>query len=93
VLYTGQNLQLVLMSLEVGQYIGMETHMNNNLFFRFESGVSRCIIDNNEYHVVECDAIVVPAGAKHNVIITGTSGFKMYTIHGAPNHQDHILQK
>lgn len=93
VLYTGQNLQLVLMSLEVGQDIGMETHINNDQFFRFESGVGKCIVDNNEYHVVQGDAIVVPAGAKHNVINTGTTAFKMYTIYGPPNHQDHILRK
>ncbi|MEO6837426.1 MAG: cupin domain-containing protein [Ginsengibacter sp.] len=93
VLYTGQNLQLVLMSLEVGEEIGMETHINNDQFFRFESGMGRCIIDNNEYHVVEGDAILVPAGAKHNVINTGTTAFKMYTIYGPPNHQDHILRK
>ncbi len=93
VLYTGQNLQLVLMSLEVGEEIGMETHMNNDQFFRFESGVGKCIIDNNEYHVVEGDAIVVPAGAKHNVINTGTTAFKMYTIYGPPNHEDGTLRK
>lgn len=93
VLYTGQNLQLVLMSLEVGQDIGSEIHENNDQFFRFESGVGKCIIDNNEYHVGEGDAIVVPAGAEHNVINIGDTTFKMYTIYGPPNHQDGTLRK
>lgn len=93
VLYTGKNLQLVLMSLEVGEDIGMETHMNNDQFFRFESGVGKCIIDDNVYHVAEGDAIVVPAGAKHNVINTGTTAFKMYTIYGPPNHQDGTMRE
>jgi mannose-6-phosphate isomerase-like protein (cupin superfamily) len=93
VLYTGRNLQLVLMSLEVGEEIGMETHENNDQFFRFESGEGKCIIDNNDYHVAEGDAILVPAGAKHNVINTGTTAFKMYTIYGPPNHEDGTLRK
>ncbi|MEO5943263.1 MAG: cupin domain-containing protein [Ferruginibacter sp.] len=93
VLYTGRNLQLVLMSLEVGEEIGMETHENNDQFFRFESGEGKCIIDNNEYHVVDGDAILVPAGAKHNVVNTGAVAFKMYTIYGPPNHEDGTLRK
>jgi mannose-6-phosphate isomerase-like protein (cupin superfamily) len=93
VLYTAPNLQLVLMSLEVGEDIGAEIHQDNDQFFRFESGEGKCIIDNNEYHVAEGDAIVVPAGAEHNVINTGTTAFKMYTIYGPPNHQDGTLRK
>ena len=93
VLYTAQHLQLVLMCLQVGEEIGAETHLNNDQFFRFESGEGKCIIDNNEYHVAEGDAIVVPAGAKHNLINTGTTAFKMYTIYGPPNHQDGTLRK
>lgn len=93
VLYTAQHLQLVLMSLEVGEDIGAETHENNDQFFRFESGEGKCIIDNTEYHFAEGDAILVPAGAKHNIINTGSTAFKMYTIYGPPNHQDGTLRK
>jgi mannose-6-phosphate isomerase-like protein (cupin superfamily) len=93
VLYTAPNLQLVLMSLKEGEEIGEETHFNNDQFFRFEKGEGKCIIDNNEYHVADGDAILVPAGAKHNVINTGTEAFKMYTIYGPPNHHDGTLRK
>lgn len=93
VLYIGTNLQLVLMSLEAGEEIGSETHVNNDQFFRFESDEGKCIIDNNEYHVTKGDAIVVPAGAKHNVIKIGTTVLKMYTIYGPQNHKDGILRK
>jgi mannose-6-phosphate isomerase-like protein (cupin superfamily) len=93
VTYTGKHLQLVLMSLKVGEEIGLETHEHNDQFFRFESGTGKCIIDENEYAVMEGDAIVVPAGAKHNVINTGTTLFKMYTIYGPPNHQDGTIRK
>jgi mannose-6-phosphate isomerase-like protein (cupin superfamily) len=93
VLYTGKNLQLVLMSLKVGEEIGEEIHQNNDQFFRFESGAGKCTIDENIYHVKEGDVIVVPAGAKHNVINTSSKPFKMYTIYGPPNHQDKILRE
>jgi len=89
VLYTGKHLQLVLMSLEPGEDIGVETHSGNDQFFRFESGAGTCVIDGNEYSVGEGDVIVVPAGAKHNIINNGKSApFKMYTIYGPPNHQE-----
>ena len=71
----------------------METHLNHDQVFRFESGEGKCIIDNNEYHVVEDDASLVPVGTKHNVINTGTSAFKMYTIYSEPNHQDGRFRK
>jgi len=94
VLYTGEHLQLVLMSLEVGEDIGEETHPGTDQFFRFESGTGKCFIDNNEYPVAEGDVIVVPAGAKHNVINTGTSeALKMYTLYGPPNHKDGTLRR
>ena len=92
VLYTGGNLQLVLMSLKPGEEIGEEIHQTNDQFFRFESGSGKCTIDENNYHVTEGDVIVVPAGAKHNVINTGDEPFKMYTIYGPPNHQDGITR-
>ena len=92
VLYTGKNLQLVLMSLKGGEDIGEEVHKSNDQFFRFESGAGKCTIDENEYHVKEGDVIVVPAGAKHNVINTGIVVLKMYTIYGPPNHQDGTIR-
>lgn len=93
VLYTAKHMQLVLMSLNVGEEIGEETHHDNDQFFRFESGKGKCIIDGNEYDVKEGDAIVIPAGAKHNIINTDTStALKMYTIYSPPHHKDGIIR-
>lgn len=93
VLYTGKHLQLVLMSLKVGEDIGEETHPNNDQFFRFESGFGKCVIDGNEYKVKDGDVIVVPAGAKHNIINADTkTELKMYTLYGPPNHQDGTIR-
>ena len=92
VLYTGKHLQLVLMSLKPGEDIGEEIHSGNDQFFRFETGVGKCVIDKYEYAVTGGDVIVVPAGAKHNVINTDDeTELKMYTIYGPPNHHDGII--
>lgn len=88
VLYTGQHLQLVLMTLKAGEEIGEETHQNTDQLFRFESGFGKCIIDAAEYLVKTGDVVVVPSGAKHNVInIDSKTELKMYTIYGPPNHK------
>lgn len=93
VVYTGQHLQLVLMSLKVGEDIGEEVHKDTDQFFRFESGSGKCLIDGHEYRVKDGDVIVVPAGAKHNVINTNTEEeLKMYTIYAPPHHKDGIVR-
>lgn len=93
VLYTGKHLQLVLMNLKSGEDIGEETHPNTDQFFRFESGSGKCIIDGTEYLVKNGDAIVIPAGAKHNVINTDSqSELKMYTVYGPPNHKHDTIR-
>ena len=93
VLYTGKHLQLVLMSLKAGEEIGAEIHEQNDQFFRFESGTGKCVIDEHAYEVKAGDVVLVPAGAKHNIINTDSSAeLKMYTIYGPPNHQDKIVK-
>jgi mannose-6-phosphate isomerase-like protein (cupin superfamily) len=93
VLYTSKYSQLVLMSLLPEEEIGMETHEKNDQFFRFESGKGKCIIDGNEYEVTDGDAVIVPAGAKHNVInISDKEPLKLYTIYSPPNHEDGIIR-
>lgn len=93
VLYTAKHLQLVLMSLQPGEEIGEETHRENDQFFRFEGGSGKCIIDGNEYDLADGDVVVIPAGAKHNIINTGeTEALKMYTIYAPPHHKDGIIR-
>jgi len=93
VLYTGKHSQLVLMSLKPGEEIGEEIHAENDQFFRVEQGVGKCIIDGNEYKLEDGVAIVVPAGAKHNLInISQTEDLKLYTIYSPPHHKDKIVR-
>lgn len=93
VLYTGKHSQLVLMSLAPKEEIGMEVHPDNDQFFRFEEGEGKCIIDNNEYVVGNGVAVVVPAGAQHNIINTSENQpLKLYTIYSPPHHQDGVVR-
>jgi len=93
VLYTAKHSQLVLMSLEPKEEIGMEVHPDNDQFFRFEKGQGKCIIDGNEYELSDGVAVVVPAGAKHNVINTSdTEKLKLYTIYSPAHHQDGVVR-
>jgi mannose-6-phosphate isomerase-like protein (cupin superfamily) len=87
VLFTGKHSQLVVMSLKPGEEIGNEIH-NVDQFFRFEAGEGKAIIDGIESAVKDGVAVVVPAGAKHNIINTGNTDLKLYTIYSPPQHQD-----
>ncbi len=92
-LYTGKHSQLVLMSLAPKEEIGMEVHEENDQFFRFEKGQGKCIIDGNEYELKDGVAVIVPAGAQHNIINTSnTEELKLYTIYSPAHHKDGIVR-
>ncbi len=93
VLYTGKYSQLVLMKLKPMEEIGMETHANIDQFFRFEEGEGKVIIDGVEHKVKDGDAMIVPAGAMHNVVNTSERlELKLYTIYSPPEHQDKVVR-
>lgn len=88
VLFTSTKMQLVVMSLLPGEEIGEEVHPTVDQFFRIEEGIATVIIDGEEQIVVDDDVIIVPAGATHNLINTGTGVVKLYTIYTPPNHPE-----
>ena len=88
VLYTGKNLQLVLMAIQPGEEIGEEVHEDRDQFFRIETGEGEVWIDGVSNKVKADDGIVVPAGAKHNVVNSGSEPLKLYTLYGPPEHAD-----
>jgi mannose-6-phosphate isomerase-like protein (cupin superfamily) len=92
VLYTGKNLQLVLMTLQPGEEIGEEVHEDRDQFFRIEEGAGVIDIDGIENPVEDDNAVIVPAGARHNVRNTGEEPLQFYTIYGPPEHKDGIVQ-
>ena len=92
VLYTGKHSQLVLMSLRPNEEIGLEVHSDPDQFFRVEAGPGKCIIDDNAYELQDGMAIVVPEGAKHNIINTSdTEDLKLYTIYSPAHHRDGVV--
>tara|TARA_R110002126_G_scaffold79767_6_gene197873 strand:- start:2375 stop:2794 length:420 start_codon:yes stop_codon:yes gene_type:complete len=93
VLYSGAHLQLVLMSVAPGQELGGEIHADTDQFFRVEDGKGRIVIDGVPHKVGAGDGVVVPAGAHHNVICTGHTPLKLYTIYGPAHHRDGLVQE
>jgi mannose-6-phosphate isomerase-like protein (cupin superfamily) len=93
VLYTGKNLQLVLMTLQPGDEIGEEVHDARDQFFRIEEGEGVITIDGVENRVADDFAVIVPAGALHNVINTGDRPLRLYTIYGPPEHIDGTVHR
>jgi len=88
VLFTANYSQLVLMCLKPNEEIGEETH-GLDQFFRFESGNGKVVLDGVESEVSDGFAVVIPAGARHNVINTSADKpLKLYTIYSPPNHKD-----
>lgn len=93
VLYTGHNLQLVLMSLPPGDEIGEEVHDDRDQFFRIEAGEGEIWIDGVCNKVKADDGVIVPQGARHNVVSTGTEPLKLYTIYGPSEHIDGTVHR
>jgi len=92
VLYTGHHLQLVLMALQPGEDIGLETHATHDQFFRIEKGRGELEIDGVTHRIKGGDGIVVPAGARHNLTNIGDKPLRLCTIYGPPHHIDRLAQ-
>jgi mannose-6-phosphate isomerase-like protein (cupin superfamily) len=88
VLYTGKEMQLVVMALEPGEEIGEEVHEDRDQFFRVEQGRGEVLIDGTRTPIENETGIIVPAGARHNVRNTGHEPLKIYTIYAPPEHKD-----
>jgi mannose-6-phosphate isomerase-like protein (cupin superfamily) len=81
------------MTLQPGEEIGAEVHEGHDQFFRIEAGSGEVIIDNERKSIQDDDAIIVPAGARHNVVNTGTEPLKLYTLYGPPEHRDGVIHR
>ena len=90
VLYTAKNCQLVVMALKPREEIGAEVHTLDQ-FFRVEEGTGEAILDGTRTAIQPGFAVIVPAGANHNIINTGSVPLKLYTIYAPPNHRDSVV--
>jgi mannose-6-phosphate isomerase-like protein (cupin superfamily) len=92
VLYTAKNCQLVIMALKPKEEIGMEVHKLDQ-FFRVEEGTGEAILDGVHTAIKAGFAVLVPAGANHNIVNTGNVPLKLYTLYSPPNHRDGVIHK
>jgi len=90
VLYTAKLCQLVLMALKPKEEIGEEVHTLDQ-FFRVEEGTGEAVLDGVRTAIKAGFAVVVPAGAMHNIINTGNVPLKLYTLYAPPNHRDGVV--
>ena len=93
VIYTAGEQQLVLMAIPAGEEIGEEVHEVEDQFLRFEAGEGEVQIDGHKHKVSDGSAVIVPHGAKHNVINTGDEPLKLYTLYSPPHHKDGTVHK
>lgn len=98
-LWTGKHFQVTLMSIDVGEDIGLEIHPHTDQFIRVEDGEgivkmgeNKCNL-NYQKRVSDDDAIMIPAGTWHNVINTGDQPLKVYVIYAPPQHPRGTVHK
>jgi mannose-6-phosphate isomerase-like protein (cupin superfamily) len=70
-----------------------EVHEDRDQFFRVEEGEGEVLIDGVRHAIEDDDAIIVPAGARHNVVNTGSESLRLYTLYGPPEHRDGVIHR
>ena len=93
VIYTGHQMQLVLMAIQPGEDIGEEVHADRDQFFRIEEGQGEVWIDGHRTAVEDDFAIVIPAGARHNIRNVGSKPLKLYTLYAPPEHAEGTIHR
>jgi len=94
VLYTAQHTQLVVMSLQPGEDIGMEVHGDIDQFIRIETGQGKAILNGAEHDLADGSVVVIPAGVMHNIVNTSDSeALKLYSLYSPPEHPDKTIHR
>lgn len=97
--WTGDNIQLTLMSIPEGGEIGGEVHPANEQFIRVESGKGRVMMGKTEDNLIIDEEVsddwvlLIPAGYWHNLVNTGDTPLKLYAIYGPPEHPKGTVHK
>ena len=98
VAWTGKYLQVTLMSIPVGESIGLETHPETDQFLRLDAGQGRCVMGpakdrlDFEQDVSDGWSIQVPAGTWHDVINTGPEPMQLYAVYAPTHHAQRVVQ-
>lgn len=93
VVFTGLHSQLVMMKIAVGEDIGEEIHATIDQMLFIVDGEGEAVIGNTSYHIKENDAIIIPAGLKHNIRNTGKDTLKLFTVYSPPEHPAETIHK
>jgi len=94
VLFTGRNTQLVLMTIQPGDEIGLEVHEGHDQFIRVEAGAGTAVLNGEEHRLADGVAVVIPAGVEHNVINTSPDQpLRLYTLYSPPEHPDGTVHR
>jgi mannose-6-phosphate isomerase-like protein (cupin superfamily) len=93
VLLTGKHTQAVLMSIPADGQIGDEVHQDNDQLFLFIQGSAHVFIDGALLKTQAGDAVLVPAGAQHNVVNHGGEPLKLITTYSPPHHPQGTIHK
>ena len=93
VVFTGEHLQLTVMSIEPGGEIGEEVHEDRDQFLRIEGGSARVVLGEDTQDVEDDWAVVVPSGVRHNVVNTGDRPLKVYSLYAPPEHPDGTVHR
>ena len=91
VLWTGENTQLVIMTIPPDGEIGVETHDENDQILSFVSGLGKAVVGGKTKKVAAGDVVVVPAGKEHNFLNDGPNPLVLYTVYGPPDHADGVV--
>lgn len=93
VIYTGKKSQLVLMSLLIGEDIGMEIHETSDQILFIVKGEGEAILNGEVTKIAKHSVIFVPAGTQHNIINKGEEEMKLYTVYAPSTHADGLIHK
>lgn len=93
VLFTGPHSQLVVMTLQAGEEIGLERHETHDQFIRVEQGEGYAVLDGERHALEDGVAVVIPSGTEHNVVNTGTAPLRLYTLYAPAEHPDGTIHK
>lgn len=92
VLFTSNNIQLVTMSLDPNEEIGLETHKNGAQFIRVEKGKAEILVGKKKHNATDGDVVIIPEGMSHNVTNIGNVDLKLYLLYAPPEHEDGVVQ-
>ena len=92
VIFTAPHSQLVLMSIEPGDEIGLEVHDGDQILY-FVDGEGKVVLDGEEHEVEKGSIAFVPSGVQHNVVNTDEEELKLFTVYAPPQHPWNTVER